>query len=437
MFTPNVTNSTERRAARRILRRRGLPTSEVHRMSYAALSQALAGLDEATWTATLEYVKAQGGGAPVEGSEGSGRDSGPPPGAKTIPGGKGGEPAEGAEGAEGQGEAGQGEGEAKGGKSGKGKGQGQGGEAPPDALEARVRQIIEEAMAEAGPQGLSKEEVRKEAEAVLKDARPVRVEVKDLPPVELEGTTHYLFEDVLKILASGNHAWLPGPAGSGKSTLGRQAATALGYSDPVPGEPAETGKRIHMTGAIETPFQLTGYRSPNGDPSTLMTPFRKAWQYGGAFIFDDVDRSNPKALAAFNEALANGHCAFPDGVVKSHPDFIVIATANTYGLGGGTDYVGASRLDKATLDRFAFLEIPYDERQERNIAGPEGKVWCEYVQAVRAACKRLGMKHLVTPRSTYKGLKLLAAGLDRSKVEAATVFAGLDAETVARVKGVL
>jgi MoxR-like ATPase len=259
--------------------------------------------------------------------------------------------------------------------------------------------------------------------------------------METDDTAHYMMADVLKALAAKCHAWLPGPAGSGKSTLGRQCGTVLGYSDPEPNEPFETAMRIHMTGAIETPFQLTGYRSPNGDPATLMTPFRKAWQFGGLFIFDDVDRSNPKALAAFNEALANGHCAFPDGVVKAHETFLCIATANTFGLGGGTDYVGAARLDKATLDRFVYFEIPYDVRQEKAIArgldSERGPEWCAFVQKVRAACKSLGLKHLVTPRSTYKGLRLLAAGLERDKVETATVYAGLDSETLARVKGAL
>jgi cobaltochelatase CobS len=241
---------------------------------------------------------------------------------------------------------------------------------------------------------------------------------------EVTGVRHFMFETVLKTLSAGLHVWLPGPAGSGKSTLARQCGEALGLD-------------VYMTGAIETPFQLLGYVSPNGDERTLHTPFRKAWERGGLFIFDDVDRSNAKALAAFNEALANGFCAFPDGVLKANDAFICGATANTYGLGGGGDYVGASRLDKATLDRFAFIAIPYDEAAEAQIAGREGAAWCRYVQTVRKAVDKLGIKHLVTPRSTYRGVRMLAAGLDRDTVERATVYAGLDNETVTRIKGAL
>jgi MoxR-like ATPase len=252
---------------------------------------------------------------------------------------------------------------------------------------------------------------------------------------EVSGVKNYLFDDVLAALAARQHVWLPGPAGSGKSTLARQCGEALGYSEPEPNESENTPKRIHMTGAIETPFQLLGYVSPNGDARTLFTPFRKAWQYGGLFIFDDVDRSNSKALAAFNEPLANGHCAFPDGVIKMHADCLIVATANTFGLGGSADYVGAARLDKATLDRFVYIEVPYDEKAERLIAGPDGTEWCLFVQKVRGACRRLGLKHLVTPRATYKGLALMRAGMSRDKVEAATVYAGLDPETITRIRG--
>lgn len=451
-MTFQVSNEIERRAARRILRGRGLPTSEVHRMSYAALAAALAGTDETAWRAALEYAAQSVEAARVA------KDAPPPVKGRntvadgpTAPGPKGEGKADGegqgeGEAGEGEGEGseaeGQAEGEAQG--EGKGKGNGQGGN-PPDALEARVRQIIAEAAKSAKP-AVDKDAVRQiakaEAEAAVKAAdKPMRLEVilPDETVREVEGTAHYMTPEVLQVLAAKEKAWLPGPAGSGKSTLARQCLMVLGYSDPETGEPAETPKRIHMTGAIETPFQLTGYRSPNNDPATLMTPFRKAWQFGGGFIFDDVDRSNPKALAAFNEALANGHCAFPDGVVKAHPDFRCIATANTFGLGGGTDYVGAARLDKATLDRFCYVEIPYDERQEKAIAAAmdadKGPAWCARVQAVRKACKGLGLKHLVTPRATYKGIRLLQAGMSQARVESATIFAGLDAETLNRVKG--
>ncbi len=416
-----VTDDASRKAARKLLRDKGLPTSEVHRMSYAALTAALQvqNVDpEAFKDMKAAYAQGKGPDVPQNGQGGAqGEGTG-----------------------EGEGSEGEGKGEPKDGgkdgdkpaKDGQGKGKGKGED---DSLTAKVREICRQEIEGAE---VATDEVGKLIDAAIAARVPQTIKVECAEIVrEVEGAVHYMFPHVMKALAAKCHVWLPGPAGSGKSTLGRQCGYALGYSDPVPGEDAMTTKRIHMTGAIETPYQLTGYISPSGDKSTLFTAFRKAWESGGLFIFDDTDRSNAKALAAFNEALANGHCAFPDGVIKAHPDFLCIATANTFGLGGGADYVGAGRLDKATLDRFVFLEIPYDEKCERIIAGPDGAEWCTFVQKVRAACHKLGLKHLVTPRATYKGLRLIAAGMDRKHVESATVYAGLDAETLSRVKGAL
>jgi cobaltochelatase CobS len=39
----------------------------------------------------------------------------------------------------------------------------------------------------------------------------------------------------------------------------------------------------------------------------------------------------------------------------------IVATANTFGTGADRVYVGSLQIDGATLDRFAFLEWPYDE----------------------------------------------------------------------------
>jgi cobaltochelatase CobS len=226
------------------------------------------------------------------------------------------------------------------------------------ALRAMVTAILSETIVKTEAPAIDMDAIQRHIDAAVAAhvARPVILQIPGLPDRTLPADEHRhaMFDTVLRALAARQHVWLPGPAGSGKSVLARQAFTALGYADPGRGG-------IHLTGAIETPFQLLGYVSPNGDDRTLYTPFRKAWQNGGAFIFDDTDRSNPKALCAFNEALANRVCAFPDGVLEAHPDFRVAATANTYGLGGGADYVGASRLDAAFLTRFAFLPVNYDE----------------------------------------------------------------------------
>lgn len=232
------------------------------------------------------------------------------------------------------------------------------------------------------------------------------------------GLQHVEFEKLLKACsardAAGNrlNVWLSGPAGSGKTTAAESVAKALGL-------------RFAFNGAIDTEYKLLGFTDAQG--RLVSRPFRDVYENGGVYLFDEIDRSLPGALLAFNAALANGVCDFPDGTVKRHPDCVIIAAANTYGLGGGADvYVGAMKQDAALLDRFAYIKFPVDEALER--ATCPDSAWCDYVQSVRAKVARQGLKVIVSPRASYQGASLLAAGLDRETVIAMTLRKGLSDE---------
>ena len=243
--------------------------------------------------------------------------------------------------------------------------------------------------------------------------------------VEIDGKQHGEFERVLRIVNTRTagrrlHVWLTGASGSGKSHLAHSVAKASGLD-------------YYTTGAVQTPFQLTGFVSPSGDSATLKTPFRLAFENGGVFCWDDVDASDARALCAFNEALSNGRYAFPDAVVTAHADFVCIASANTWGGGATQDYVGRTRIDAATLTRFVRVAVDYDADLETALAG-DHRNWAVYVQAVRASVRTLGLKVLITPRHTIQGAALLEAGFPKSEVEAMTVYAGMDAATEAKVR---
>lgn len=228
------------------------------------------------------------------------------------------------------------------------------------------------------------------------------------------GAQHKHFTDLLKLAqirgADGYvfPIWLPGPAGSGKTTAARNVAKALGLP-------------FHHTGAVDNVYQLIGFRDAGG--AVHRTPFREAYEHGGVYLWDEVDASNPNALVAFNAALENGVAVFPDGEIERHKDCVMIAAANTYGTGATHEYVGRNKIDAATLDRFIILDWPYDEILERAIAGDND--WTNYVQRVRAAVKQAGIKHLVTPRASIRGNALLAQGMDRNQVINMTVRKGL------------
>ena len=274
-------------------------------------------------------------------------------------------------------------------------------------------------------------------------ARPAHVTL-DLtaPGIDLSTVTvmHHKFPLLAAAVAARVNVMLVGPAGSGKTTAAAKVAESLG----IP---------FYGTGAINSEYKLTGFIDAQG--RIVSTAFRRAFEFGGLFLFDEIDASLPSALLAFNAALANDWMDFPDACVKRHPDFRVVAGANTFGTGADRQYVGRNQLDAASLDRYAVIDWGYDEALEASLVGaPAPKnapapvsiaplsadeaqskaiVWCENVRKVRKAVDDLKVRHVVSPRATINGARLLAAGWTWADTEEAVIWKGLDRETKAKV----
>ena len=192
------------------------------------------------------------------------------------------------------------------------------------------------------------------------------------------------------------------------------------------------GLSFHFNGAIANAFELLGFIDAGG--TYHRTAFREAFENGGAYLFDEVDGSDNSAILALNAALANGQCQFPDGMVKRHPDTVIMASANTHGLGATAEYVGRARIDGAFLDRFGVrFNWGYDNALEIAISGHEG--FARRVIAARTRASVAGLKVLITPRASQAGAALIAAGMTEDEAAEMTYLANLSADQRKIVEG--
>ena len=291
------------------------------------------------------------------------------------------------------------------------------------ASAATLAEAIERVISSVTP-ALDENRVREIVAEVIPDFnRPKQIEVLrfDSSTVNV-GRQHHLFEQLLQWAALRIPVMLVGPAGSGKSTAAEFVAKALTLEFYPMSVTNQTSKS-----------DLLGYKDANGNYHPSI--FRRAFEFGGVFNLDEVDKGNANVLAVLNAASANGYCSFPDRVVQAHPDFIFIAAGNTFGLGRNAQFVGSNQLDAATLNRFATLSWGYDESLETEITAEFGQPeWVQFVQKVRSVVDTLGIRHIVSPRASIQGAKALAAGLDRTVVESAVLWKGLDAASVTKVR---
>lgn len=229
------------------------------------------------------------------------------------------------------------------------------------------------------------EQVKSEAIRELTKQLPVKtVVVKDGIEVAMgDAITHELFEPLLKLVNNKVPVMLVGEAGTGKNHTAEQVAKALELE-------------FYFTGSVTQEYKLTGFIDANG--IFQETQFYKAFTKGGIFFLDEVDASTPEALIILNSALANGYFDFPNGKVFAHENFRVIAGANTNGKGADAIYVGRSRLDGASLDRFAVMEFNYDIKIENSMVG-ENVFIADLGRMIRAIVKDKGISHIVSPRA--------------------------------------
>lgn len=263
--------------------------------------------------------------------------------------------------------------------------------------EEKIRELAEKHLVDATH---SVFEYLKELKKDVMKGRPVTVHDRVGEYTPDGGVLPQCFDRVLQLCSQRVNVMLVGPAGCGKTYLAGEVAKALRTKAYPKGLPYYgVSCSVGMSEA-----QLAGYLLPSGAGGQFeyfMSLFVRAYTEGGLFLFDEFDAADGNTLVFVNAALANSHMFVAQKlggqIIQKHEDFVCMAAANTYGLGGDAMYVSRNQLDKATLTRFAMgtVTMDYDDKVEEALIDPKVLEWG---RKVRASIKKHGLMQVMSTR---------------------------------------
>ena len=292
------------------------------------------------------------------------------------------------------------------------------------------------------PEGRLKALIDNAVVRLVPAGRSLTVAQGERPPVKIE-LAHRLLGELVRLV--NRQTWVPmgvfvfGPAGSAKTTAFEQVAQVLGLEH-----------RIQSVHAEMTVTSLIGYISPVTGVYHR-TPFRDAYEHGYLFGLDEMDSCrNAAILVALNAGISQDSYLFPDGVVKKHPNFRLVAGGNTSGTGATRAYPGRVPLDGSTIDRFERLYWDYDTDLERAIAvhyaskhpayvdethRPLALRWADRVAAWRRASDKAGTgaDFIRSPRAVMRGAVALVDGDTFAAVEERQLWQDIPTEARERI----
>lgn len=250
--------------------------------------------------------------------------------------------------------------------------------------------------------------------------------MKGLPDTSDDSLTHCLVPALLELLKEGD-VYLYGLPGNGKTEATVQVADilALDYSS------------ISLT-PTSPDWKLVGFPLPHPDPEGQIQYYEPSFahwfEHGGLHCIDEIDNASGALLTSIDTALSQGFYTFPKGMVKRHENARLVVTGNTTGLGGDIRFPDRQVLDGAFRNRFQFLDWTLDEPLElaiiMSIDKDMGLHWLEWVRTVRDYCSANIPEHIVGPRTSIQGAKLMTSTLSLDLIVNATMWKGLDKDNV-------
>lgn len=168
-----------------------------------------------------------------------------------------------------------------------------------------------------------------------------------------------LLRSLLAFLQSnrGDALLLTGPTGSGKTSLIMEVCARLNW----PVASVTCNERLEFQ-ALKGSYVLS---QKKGESQPTMNyqdgPLTRAMRDGMVLVINEFDMLSPGEASGLNDVLEGRPLILETGeVVKPHPLFRVVCTANSRGSGDESGlYTGVQQQNVAAMDRYRVLEVGY------------------------------------------------------------------------------
>ena len=255
--------------------------------------------------------------------------------------------------------------------------------------------------------------------------KPTLIRIPERKDIKIEGKLHAKFKDVLFLAQIEKQCMIVGEAGSGKTHLCSQIATALDTEF----------RSISCSGGMSE-AHILGRMLFDGEyvPSDFIT----IYENGGVFLFDEIDAADSNTLLVINSALANGYVSVPNRksnpVAKRNDNCVIIVSGNSWGS-GSSNYHGRNYLDAAFLDRFSAskVDVTYDEKLEKELAGEDHMDVLNKFWGFRKNVKKYDLNRVVSTRTIISAVRQRLSGATEGEIFN-RFFLGWTPEEVAKAK---
>lgn len=219
---------------------------------------------------------------------------------------------------------------------------------------------------------------------------------RDIETPTIESTRKDI-EYMLADLSAGNNLFLTGPTGSGKTVLAKDLALAMGCKpdniytvscEPFTFKGDFWGAYKSATEYVKGAFERASEDSDNGLQSCV--------------ILDEVTKLDPEIAGTLNAPLSHTKerkqfFTTGKGERREITDVYIIATANTWGKGFDSLYVGNQQQDLSLLNRFNSSKyyVDFDRELEKSLVDREV---FDRLDKIRSKMLEHGIQHSITLR---------------------------------------